>query len=78
MNRKMLKNYTNVKLDKKIEIKLTWRLIFYILYVSMVIFLISNAILNQYENRMFRVFTWFTFIMSYPFSIFLIQWREVV
>ncbi len=62
---------------KKIEFVITWRFVFYIFYISMIMLLVSNAIVHYYEDRMIMIVIWVMFFMSYPLSLFLIQLKEV-
>jgi len=63
---------------KKIEIVITWRFVFYIIYILATWLLISIAIYNHYEHRIIMFGIWFMFTLSYPISLFLIQWKEVM
>lgn len=63
--------------NRKIEFIITWRLVFYVIYIAVTILLVSNALVHYYENRTIMVIIWMIFFMSYPFSLFLIQLKEV-
>lgn len=63
------------ELNQEIKFTITWRFVFYICYISIVIFLCTNALLNYYE-KWFSGIVWFMLIMSYPFSVFLIRRRN--
>jgi hypothetical protein len=65
-----------LELDDNIKIHITWRLVFYLIYLSITIFLVVNALFGYYEDKAFTGFVFLLFIMSYPFSIFLIR-KEV-
>ena len=65
----------NKFLNKHIKIQITWRFIFYLLYMAILYILISLALVDHYEHRLFMMGVWVMFTASYPMSIFLIQWR---
>lgn len=62
---------------KNIEVVITWRFLFYIVYLMMLWILVSLAIIDHYENRLVMIIVWFMFVVSYPLSVFLIRWREI-
>ena len=61
----------------RIEIQVTWRFIFYIIYILVVWLLVSLAIADHYEHRIIMFAIWLMFTLSYPISVFLIKYKEV-
>ena len=64
-------------INKEYTVKITWRFLFYIFYLIVTIYLVTNAIMNYYEHKMFAGVVWFLLIMSYLFSLFLVRRKEV-
>lgn len=59
-----------------IEIKLTWRIWFYLGFLLVVGSLVSNAIYYHYENKFFALALWIAYTGSYLLSIFLLHRKE--
>lgn len=62
-------------MKKPITIQVTSRLVFYIVYLMVTIYLCTVAIVKYYSIGV-SILVWFLLIMSYPFSIFLISRKE--
>lgn len=63
--------------ETKYDLRFTWRFSFYIIYLVTVFYLVSRALVGYYENVYVSGLIWFLFVMSYLFSIFLVNIKEV-
>lgn len=72
-----LVNNTEPKPNNTQSVVFTWRILYYILYMLPTYWLVNNAVLNYYEHKYFSILVWVLFTMSYPLSIFLIQYKGV-
>jgi hypothetical protein len=61
--------------NDKIEIEITWRFIFYIIFMLITAAFVSNAIYYHYEVKWFALFVYILYVMSYLYSIYLIRRR---
>lgn len=71
----MKQNKINEMLEttiNKIELKITWRFVIYIIYILTTMFFVAHAFLHTYETWLAGLL-WLLYIISYPFSIFLIR-----
>lgn len=72
-----LDNIKDKLFNTSIEIRLTYRFYYYIIYLLVIGSLISNAIMGYYEDKLFAVILWIGFVVSYIWSLFLIRSKEV-
>ena len=77
ISRSRIDDWVYTSINRQYSVRITWRLVVYVTLLIIVMYLNINAVLNHYENKVFAGLVFALMVMSYLFSIFLIQTKEV-